>query len=688
MHFTEIRCVNFGLYRDEQCLSLGLDDAADITSRPIILIGGKNGAGKTTLLEAVKLCLYGAGMFGGTTTGRSYEEYLLSRIHRPPGSPLGNMFAGISVTFVHTIDAQQDTFRVERFWQRRDRGIQEILTVWQNDTQLADSDHPWWNQFLHNLLPPGLADLFFFDGEKIQSLADDPDYTAFGQAVRTLLGLDVLDRLRSDLAVYVTRQKRKGGDSLEKQLEDIVAQRHQIEETYNAEHMKLARINRDISQKTGKIEQEEQRLASEGGHIAAQREELTQRATALHHTIQRYEREIQDYASGLLPLAVVPRLAAGLRDNLIAGEHAEQHQSMRLFADRFTEHILTNLQQDDHWLHDAALSDEEKAAVTEGFTHLVQTVQANLTTRNGFAAAPDMQHDLSRQDRQQLLAWIDQAGSNVARAVQEAGQALSEAMEELAHVEALQHQMPEDDAIQPILKQLATLNQELGALQAQRETQEGILRQLNAERNRMEQQERDVYMRMMRGDDPSYRMQLAARAQQALVRYETELRRAKLGQLEQRIVECYGRLSRKGNYIKRITIDPETFETTLFNQRDDPLPREQLSAGEKQIYAIAILWALRLVSGRSIPVIVDTPLGRLDSDHRQHLVQRYFPQASHQVILLSTDTEIDGDLYADLAPAVSRAYHLAYSNREAYTSIKEGYFPDEAAAPQEVEAQA
>jgi DNA sulfur modification protein DndD len=276
----------------------------------------------------------------------------------------------------------------------------------------------------------------------------------------------------------------------------------------------------------------------------------------------------------------------------------------------------------------------------------------------------------------------------VARAVQEAGQALSEAMEELAHVEALQHQMPEDDAIQPILKQLATLNQELGALQAQRETQEGILRQLNAERNRMEQQERDVYMRMMRGDDPSYRMQLAARAQQALVRYETELRRAKLGQLEQRIVECYGRLSRKGNYIKRITIDPETFETTLFNQRDDPLPREQLSAGEKQIYAIAILWALRLVSGRSIPVIVDTPLGRLDSDHRQHLVQRYFPQASHQVILLSTDTEIDGDLYADLAPAVSRAYHLAYSNREAYTSIKEGYFPDEAAAPQEVEAQA
>lgn len=687
MYFTEIRCVNFGLYRDDQCFSLGLDDTAEITSRPIILIGGKNGAGKTTLLEAVKLCLYGSGMFGGTTTKRSYEDYLLSRIHRPPGSPLHNVFAGISLTFVHTVDAQQDMFKVERFWQRHDRGIEETLTVWQNDTQLADSDYPWWHQFLHNLLPPGLADLFFFDGEKIQSLADDPDYRAFGQAIRTLLGLDVLDRLRSDLGIYVTRQKRKDGDSLEKQLADIVAQRQHIEEIFHAEHMKLASLQREIDQKTSKIEQVEQRFASEGGHIAVRREELTQRFSALQSTIQHYERDIQEYANGLLPLAIIPRLAASLRDNLITGEHAEHHRAMSVFADRFTVDLLANLKQDDRWLNDAMLSDEAKAAVTEGFSQMVQTVQSSLTSSNGFTAAPAIPHDLSRQDRQQLLTWIDQAGSSVARAVQDSGQALSEAMEELAHVEALQHQMPADEAIQPLLKQLASLNQELGALHTQREAQEGVVRQLNMERNRLEQQEKDMYLRMMRGDDPSYRMQLAARAQQALVQYETELRRAKLGQLEQRIVECYGRLSRKGNYIKRITIDPETFETTLFNQRNDPLPREQLSAGEKQIYAIAILWALRLVSGRSIPVIVDTPLGRLDSEHRQHLVQRYFPQASHQVILLSTDTEIDGDLYTDLAPAVSRAYHLVYSNREAYTSIREGYFVDEAANPQEVEVQ-
>ena len=182
----------------------------------------------------------------------------------------------------------------------------------------------------------------------------------------------------------------------------------------------------------------------------------------------------------------------------------------------------------------------------------------------------------------------------------------------------------------------------------------------------------------MRGDDPTYRLRLAGRAQQALLKYEAVLQQAKITELEQKIVECFGRLSRKGNYIRKVAIDPQTFETTLFNLKGDALPKEQLSAGEKQIYAIAVLWALRLVSRLTLPIIVDTPLGRLDSEHRQHLVQRYFPQASHQVILLSTDTEVDHALFDDLEPAIARTYQLLYQPIEASARIVDGYFWDRA----------
>ena len=73
-------------------------------------------------------------------------------------------------------------------------------------------------------------------------------------------------------------------------------------------------------------------------------------------------------------------------------------------------------------------------------------------------------------------------------------------------------------------------------------------------------------------------------------------------------------------------------------------------------------------------MVIDTPLARFDSRHRQHLVRRYFPNVSHQVIILSTDTEIDEDYFRELDPSISHAYHLAFNDREMQTSVEEGYF--------------
>lgn len=99
-----------------------------------------------------------------------------------------------------------------------------------------------------------------------------------------------------------------------------------------------------------------------------------------------------------------------------------------------------------------------------------------------------------------------------------------------------------------------------------------------------------------------------------------------------------------------------------------------LSAGEKQIYAISMLWALGQISGRPLSVVIDTPLGRLDSDHRSHIVENYFPKASHQVVLLSTDTEIDRSYFKFLGPHISHAYQLEYDTSEGTTKLSEGYF--------------
>lgn len=119
----------------------------------------------------------------------------------------------------------------------------------------------------------------------------------------------------------------------------------------------------------------------------------------------------------------------------------------------------------------------------------------------------------------------------------------------------------------------------------------------------------------------------------------------------------------------RVEIDTESFTLALFDRAGQPVPKHRLSAGEKQLLAIALLWGLARASGRQLPVAIDTPLGRLDSSHRNNLVEKYFPQASHQVLVLSTDTEIREAEVEQLrgSNAISREYLLHYDPKRHQT---------------------
>ena len=118
----------------------------------------------------------------------------------------------------------------------------------------------------------------------------------------------------------------------------------------------------------------------------------------------------------------------------------------------------------------------------------------------------------------------------------------------------------------------------------------------------------------------------------------------------------------------------ERDELNLFDQKNRKIDLQKLSAGERQLLAVSMIWSFSKASHKNLPTIIDTPLGRLDSKHRVHLVNNYFPKAGEQVLLLSTDEEIDTNLKTKLDKYISRSYHLDYNTKTQTTSIKEGYF--------------
>jgi DNA sulfur modification protein DndD len=156
--------------------------------------------------------------------------------------------------------------------------------------------------------------------------------------------------------------------------------------------------------------------------------------------------------------------------------------------------------------------------------------------------------------------------------------------------------------------------------------------------------------------------------------YIDKLRAAKINQLEDSTFLMFKKLLGKGESINNLSIDPKTYLITVVNNSGDIVRKESLSAGEKEIFAISLLWGLARTSQLKLPIIIDTPLSRLDSHHRDKIVGEYFPNAGHQVIILSTDTEVDKKYYDILENHLQHAIRLKYDGSEKITTIEDGYF--------------
>jgi DNA sulfur modification protein DndD len=164
------------------------------------------------------------------------------------------------------------------------------------------------------------------------------------------------------------------------------------------------------------------------------------------------------------------------------------------------------------------------------------------------------------------------------------------------------------------------------------------------------------------------------RVRKTLEKFRSAMVERHVNRIAQLILDCFRQLLRKESLVSGLKIDRENFSLELYGADGKLLASDRLSAGERQLLAVSMLWGLARASGRPLPAVIDTPLGRLDASHRSKLVERYFPYASHQVLLLSTDKEIDEQYYERLKPYVGRTYHLEFDEALGSSQVKPGYF--------------
>jgi DNA sulfur modification protein DndD len=537
------------------------------------------------------------------------------------------------------------------------------LVVKKNGSLLTDIGPEEWQDFLHDLIPIGVSQLFFFDGEKIGELADgDHDEEHLASAVRGLLGIDLVARLHADLGLFLTRQNRTGdntsGGDLQRALQSIDI----IDE-------QLSRLNEDVSELSAQrdaearaADQVRRRFVNEGGELASRRTRLSTERDSLERQLGRLQHELRDLANGSLPFALAPRLtrrfAAVLHEADVFDQNALRPQMIEAFRAALKRWKRTS---------DPSRSSEWTSGNWKDLDSFI-TSWALL----GAANAPVLDHVMG-ETRRSMIRLLESVESSVRPRVEHLGNEMIALEKRIAELGDLLTRADRGDT-SLLLEELRAAEQRVGSTQATLSAREQDLKRLRAERTALERQKARLLEEQAKSVLKGQRADLAARVSRALAEYERKLLLRKVDKLCDEFVRCFNYLIRKEDFVSSARIDPETFSVTLVAGNGSEIAKHSLSAGEKQIYAVALLWALARTSGRALPMIIDTPLARLDSEHRQNLVERYFPAASHQVILLSTDVEIDSGLRDRLAPHISHTLELSYYLPTGQSLVKESYF--------------
>ena len=657
MLLEELTVHNFGVYRGRQTINLAPPSA----KKPIVLFGGLNGGGKTTLLDSIHLALYGKRAKCSNRGNLAYEDFLRKCVHRGVDLHEG---AAVELQFHRFEEGVQRTYRINRSWMPNGKGARERVEVLRDghlDTLLTDA----WDDQVEEFLPYGVSNLFLFDGEKLEELADvDTSSRLLDTAIGSLLGLDLVDQLRADLNV-LERRKRTSlkSDADKSDIDAAQAELSRLLERRSEVVAERAAAQTEFEQTHKQLKVIEQRFRQEGGELFEGRTRIETERTSAQAELHRIEDELRDLAGGEAPLLLTRELLKA-----VASQHAIE---VGAETDSAVEEVL--MTRDAKLLRVLGTSGASKKSQTaiERFLVNDRKARARRTAKPQYLC-------LSRESGASLSHLLAESFDHV---TQRTTELLNDSDNTQALLIALDRKLaavPNQDALAELVRLREGTRVAVESAKARRGALDGELQRVSAE---IEQKEARVVARIESAVDTDFEQEDTVRviAHAEQVRETLESFRGRIldrhvGRIEKLVLESLKQLMRKDRLIDQLRIHPKTLTVELTGRDGGHLSPERLSAGERQLLAVSFLWGLARASGRPLPTVIDTPLGRLDSTHRTHLVERYFPHASHQVLLFSTDEEIDETYYPKIKRWVGHSYVLDFNETDSATTVRPGYF--------------
>lgn len=659
MIFKSISLQNLFSYYGTQSFDLS---PSDNKQENIVVIMGRNGYGKTSFLNSIKL------LFGGVT------EELRKNVQRNRKPSIKSFVLGdkgwwgilnhkarskedfiCSVSAI-LLDEKNNEIEISRSWDLSS-GHENSLTVFTPRLGTLNDDAA--QQYLSTILPPDYIPFFFFDAEDIRYLAEANDNQVI-EKMEQLLDIRPVDNLR-DCIKQLTNKIEREFIAGEAQLTLLKTENRLAEMDLQTEalHSKQVSVQLDIESLEDEFRDIKHKIQLLNGHGTIEsntkletekKVELKGKEQALTALSESFERDAFLRLNAKLIKKVIPSVdqsANGLQNTTSEMLVSLQEPLRDVFTTLpHSPELLSKGQIEFYQEKIFKLIDSRVIKRDSGLFQLDSFRAKKLLT---LLMAYTPQHtpekkligDLSlalKADK--ALYHIDKTLDDVAQLSEESKQQLLQFQEQQTQLQDAQFN--NKDQLRDIKHKLTVIERDKKPLQAEVAT--------------LRKQARE-------SEQGKAKIDLLDKMKSLLDVYKQQLKEQQREKLEQYFNTHLQVLLDSNNLIDKTKID-KSFALSYLNKKGNIVPMASISAGMKQLSATALLWALKDASGKKIPIIIDTPLGRIDKQHQENLLTRYYPQVARQVILLPTDSELDERKFNLLRPYIYREYLLSNNDSE------------------------
>lgn len=650
------------------------DFPAPDEGRNIVLIGGMNGFGKTSILEALYLCLYGkeaiihlarAGL--KTDDKKGYPTFLESAFNgEAQRDGLDTMMVRVTINRTKTkaIDiCRKWFFRSNGNWTGEEEAVvREVIRDIPNSPRVDGKNGFHFSELLDEVFVPAhVAPFFFFDGEEVKKLADQSRVEQVKQGLEGLLGVVLLRSLADRLKSF---ESLKRGDVVSVDEDRL----HQLSEQLAGSEEQLKKLRKDAEESEREkfqLRAEQQSLVERitssgggGGDIATVKE-LVEEREQNRNKLRESHRALEDILSGRLPFHLVPKK---LTDEFMTQLNAEVNwfswdAEKRSLEPRKVE-FQTAFNAQSEPLIDPVLSPDQQTAIKGRLDAAWDTLFYPPPDDCAEEIVHDYLHETQRVKALEFLSSVNLGQKEIQDLLNEQ-HALQQRTDDLGRKISRLDGIDRDGTLTSLKNKLEEVQAKIEALADRLRIDDRTMVTLEAQVSSM----RADYMRERGKLDESSPVRAVIEKSERVRKILDEVIPAlfplKVKALGRAMTDVYKQLAHKHQVDKIEIGDQGTAKILSTNGKEITFDR---SAGENQIFATALIAGLAKVSGVKAPMVVDTPLGRLDSKHRDNILKFWTADQTRQVILLSQDEEIDFHFYKEIADNVCKTYLLEHED--------------------------